>query len=433
MTPRPLPADAFTRAETYAATRLPVDFASTIVPDAFTSDAFFELERHHVFARGWVAVGVTSELEAPGQYLVVQVAGQSVIVTRNRAGELRGFHNVCRHRGARLVGPEPGRVERFFSCPYHAWAYDLDGHCLGTPLFTPESKVPLDQRAMFDVSGAVAFDKADHGLHPVRVETWGCLVFACLDPDAAPLTAHLGDLPARLEGMRMDEWRLVRRKEYSIGANWKLVAENFMEYYHLPWVHPGLVKVSPMSAHHRWQGRGMYVGFCTSPIAQNTDEGGWLGLPALPGIEGFDAESARFAWIFPNLALNVMPNHVFLLLVRPTAAGRTEEVAYLLTHAGAREAPGADQEIDELMRFWDEVNQEDIAIVERVQDGLSNLAYTGGRMCYRFEESVHRFENMVIDRMLGIDRVPEGDDDAADLPPSSATPTAPAGVGTPRR
>jgi choline monooxygenase len=230
--------------------------------------------------------------------------------------------------------------------------------------------------------------------------------------------------------MRMDEWQLVRRKDYTIAANWKLVAENFMEYYHLPWVHPGLVKVSPMSAHHRWQGPGLYVGFCTSPIAQNTDEGGWLGLPALPGIGGADAESARFAWIFPNLALNVLPNHVFLLLVRPTAAGHTEEVAYLLTHRGALDAPGAEAEIDGLMRFWDEVNQEDVAIVERVQQGLSSLAYTGGRMCYRFEESVHRFENMVIDRMLGLERVPDGDDEPA--APSLPGPTASVGVGTPR-
>jgi len=91
------------------------------------------------------------------------------------------------------------------------------------------------------------------------------------------------------------QWRLERRVQYEIRANWKLVAENFMEYYHLPWVHPGLVKVSPMADHHRWQGPGKYVGFCTSPIAANTDDGGWKGLPDMPGLEGSDAYSARFA------------------------------------------------------------------------------------------------------------------------------------------
>ena len=181
-----------------------------------------------------------------------------------------------------------------------------------------------------------------------------------------------------------------------------------MEYYHLPWVHPSLVKVSPMDAHYRWQGTGKYVGFCTTPIASNTDSGGWLGLPAIDGLSEEDAVSARFVWLYPNIALNVLPNHVFLLLPRPVAPGHTTETAYLLTHPESR-AQATDADIDALITFWDEVNREDIAIVERVQDGLSNPVYEGGRMCYRFEESVHRFQNMEIDRMLGIRHIPEGD------------------------
>ena len=336
-----------------------------------------------------------------------------MIVCRNRAGELRAHHNVCRHRGAQLCVEGHGRVDRFFQCPYHAWAYDLDGACLGTPLFTPEAGIPPDQQAIFDMSEVKAFDKADHHLYPVRVEEWGCLVFACLDPAAPPLAEELGDLPHRLAGYRLGEQRLLRRVEYEIQANWKLVAENFMEYYHLPWVHPGLVKVSPMSSHHRWQGRGLYMGFCTSPIAANTDEGGWQGLPPLSTLEEPDAVSARFAWLFPNVAVNALPNHTFLLLPRPIAPGRSSETAYLLAHPECieRAGDGVDQEIDGLLAFWDEVNREDIAIVERVQAGLSDHAYTGGRMCYRFEESVHRFQNMVVDRMLGIRRVPAGDDE----------------------
>jgi choline monooxygenase len=299
-------------------------------------------------------------------------------------------------------------VERFFKCPYHSWAYDLDGKCLGTPLFTPDSEVPEDQRAIFDVSDAKAFDKADYGLYPVRCEQWGFLIFVCLGDDAPALLDELGDLPQRLAGFRLEEWRLERRLEYEIAANWKLIAENFMEYYHLPWVHPSLVKVSPMDAHYRWQGAGKYVGFCTTPIASNSDGGGWLGLPALDGLSADDAVSARFAWLFPNIALNVLPNHIFLLLPRPAGPGRTLETAYLLTHPESR-AKAQESDIDALISFWDEVNREDIAIVERVQDGVSNPAYLGGRMCYRFEESVHRFQNIEIDRMLGLWRVPEGD------------------------
>jgi choline monooxygenase len=410
--PRPVAPNAFTREETYRATRLPVDFASTLIPDAYTSPDFHELERERVFARSWVPVCVTDELAQPGSFVVVEVAGISVIVCRNRAGELRAHHNVCRHRGTRICAEERGRVERFFQCPYHAWAYDLDGACLGTPLFTPGAGIPPDQEGIFDMSGVQAFDRAEHGLYPVRVDSWGCLVFLCLDLEGPPLADELGDLPERLAGYRLDEHRLLRRVEYEIEANWKLVAENFMEYYHLPWVHPGLVKVSPMKAHHRWQGTGMYVGFCTSPIAANTDDGGWEGLPALSRLDADDANSARFVWLFPNVAINALPNHTFLLLPRPAGPVRSSEVAYLLTHPESRERAGDALEAatERLLAFWDEVNREDIGIVERVQQGLADESYTGGRMCYRFEESVHRFQNMLIDRILGIRRIPPGDD-----------------------
>ena len=143
---RPLPADAFLLEDTYAKTRLPVDFASTLIPDAYVSPEFHALEQERVFAKSWVPVCVPDEVREPGQFLVVEVAGRSIIVTRNQAGELRAHHNVCRHRGARLC-EGTGKVKRFFSCPYHAWAYDLDGTCLGTPLFTPESEVPIMPKA----------------------------------------------------------------------------------------------------------------------------------------------------------------------------------------------------------------------------------------------------------------------------------------------
>jgi choline monooxygenase len=406
---RPLPAEAFLLEETYARTRLPVSLASTLIPDAYTSEDFFRLERERVFGTSWVVVGCASQLEQPGDTLVTDIGGQSLIVTRSPSGELNAFHNVCRHRGARLLDEGSCKLQRYIKCPYHSWAYDLDGACLGTPLFEASLEIPADQRGIFDMENVSEFDKADHGLYRASAKAWGCLVFATLDPDAAPLHGQLGDLPDRLAGYRLDEWTVVRSKTYEIDANYKLIGENFMEYYHLPWVHPGLVKVSPMKAHHRWQGPGMYTGMCTSPIAENTEQGGWKGLRAIDGLSESDATSARFAWLFPNTALNVLPNHIFVMVARPTAAGHTSEETYVLAHPQSASGPDAEEAINGLASFWDAVNQEDIAIVERVQEGLGTLAYTGGRMCYRFEEPLHRYQNMVIDRMLAIHRIPPGD------------------------
>jgi len=400
-------AHAFTSEETYAATRRPVSLAATLLPDAYTSEEFFGLERERVFGSGWVAAGPSARLREAGDVLVAEVAGRSIFVVRRKDGTLRAFYNVCRHRGTRLLAPGERRVGRFIRCPYHSWAYDHDGRCIGTPMFTG-SDIPPDQRAAFDMQDVATFDKADYGLLPVAVDAWGPLVFVNLDPESGPLADHLGDLPARTAGYRLGEWEIARTAEYEIAANYKLVAENFMEYYHLPWVHPGLVKVSPIEAHHRWQGAGMYVGFCTSPIAPDTDDGGWgSGLGPIGGLDRSDAVSARFVWLFPNVAVNILPNHLFIIHARPVAPGLTRETTYLLTHP---ESAATEHAVDEIAGFWDTVNREDIGIVERVQAGLETTPFPGGRLCYRFEESLHRFQNMIVDRMVGRRRVPPGDD-----------------------
>jgi len=401
----------FAQEETYRATRLPVALASTLTPDAYTSEEFFAVERERVFGRGWVGAACASDVAGPGDAVVVELAGRSAVVVRGQDDVLRAFENVCRHRGSRLLEPGRCHLPKHIKCPYHSWAYALDGHLLGTPLFTADSEVPVDQRGIFDMDDVRDFDKADYGLLPLPVEAWGPLVLLSFEANPPPLTDQLGDLPRRLSGYGLDRFALVRQKRYEIAANYKLIAENFMEYYHLPWVHPSLVKVSPLKAHYRWQGSGMYTGMCTTPIAADTEDGGWLGLPAVDGLNENDAVSARFAWVFPNVALNVLPNHIFVMLARPTAPGSTVEDTYLLADRVASGTAEGEAAVDGLHSFWDQVNREDIEIVERVQQGISTTSYAGGRMCYRFEEPLHRFQNMVIDRMVGIDRVPPGDDE----------------------
>ena len=409
--PRPVPSENYTKEVTYRHTRAPVDLAVTLIPDAYTSQEFLAIEREKVFASSWVVVGCTSQVEKSGQVIVAEVAGCSIIVTRDKKDKLRAFHNVCRHRATKLLddGYQVVRNSRI-RCPYHSWTYDLEGNCLGTPLFEG-SDIPEDQQDIFGTSGVKGFDKADYGLLPVGVESWGFLIFVNLNPDAAPLEEYLGDLPERCSGYRLEEWRVVREKTYEIAANYKLIGENFMEFYHLPWVHPELVQVSRMEDHYRWQGPGMYMGFCTTPISRNTEAGGWQELPPVGYLSGTDAESGRFIWVFPNTAVNILPNHAFVMTTRPDGAGRAVEETFLLSHPESLESPSADKELDQLAKFWDLVNLQDIEIVERVQEGIHNPAYLGGRMCYRFEEPLHRFQNMIIDKMVGTDRMPPGDEE----------------------
>jgi choline monooxygenase len=249
-----------------------------------------------------------------------------------------------------------------------------------------------------------------------------------LSPAPRPLAEWLGDLPTRLGRHPLHELKLVRRVPFRIGANWKLVAENFMEYYHLPWVHPELCNVSGFKDHYRYQGPGMYTGMATAPLTASPSTV-TFDLPTMPGLSGLEARSAFWILLFPNLALFLLPNHLFTLLFHPDGPGATVESADMLVHPNALEAPNAERAIDTILDFWAMVNRQDILAVERVQQGLQARAYPGGRMCYRFEEPIHRFQNMLIDRMTGTERVPPGDQreeaifEAAGLPGR-----APAGV-----
>ena len=392
---------------TYSETRLPVELASTLIADGYRSVDYYVDEQEQIFAKGWVGVGATSEVSAVGQVIVRQVSGRSVIVTRNTDGNIKAFLNVCRHRGSRLIKEDCTLKVARIRCPYHSWAYDLDGSCIGTPLFEG-SDIPDGMRAAFDMGDAKEFSREDYPLFPVQVDTFGPLIFVSLNNEVAPLADSLGDLPDRLLGYDLASWTVRASKDYDIGGNWKLIAENFMEYYHLPWVHPKLAKVSRVEDHYRWQGPGMYTGMITTPISG--DNPAWLALPPPSRLVGSDLESGRFVLMFPNVALALLPNHLFVMILEPQGPARTYERTFTLTHAETGATEESNAAIVDLQAFWDEVNMEDVDIVENVQAGIATPEYQSGRMCYRFEEPVHRFQNMIIDRMVGLDRIPGGDD-----------------------
>lgn len=153
----------------------------------------------------------------------------------------------------------------------------------------------------------------------------------------------------------------------------------------------------------------MYTGMCTSPLSESPDTVR-LDLPNFPGLNEIEAVTIFFPLIFPNIALWIFPNHLVTLLYQPIDEKATLETMDILIHPSAKSISNVDQRLDRITDFWDMVNKQDIQIVESVQRGLSNPAYPGGRMCYQFEEPVHRFQNMVIDRLLGIERIPPGDE-----------------------
>ena len=406
-----LPTHVYTQPETYGLSRLPVDQALTLIPDAYTAADFFALEQEKIFATAWVAVGCLQQVKNPGDILVTEVAGRSILVMRDKTGKLGAFYNVCRHRGSKLL--EKSCNIKKLHCPYHAWVYGLDGQCLGTSMFRNEKIVDTgpSNEGETDLSDTALFDKKNYGLLPLSVQTWGFLVFVNLSTKTTPLEEWLGDIPQKFQSHVLENWEIFGEKNYDVASNYKLIEENFMEYYHLPFVHPELTNVSRMEDHHRSQGAGMYTGMLTTPVSRDVDSV-WLNLPPAHGLNKEHLEAAYHICIFPNVTITILPNHAFCMITDPICANQTRERTFLLSPPGTLDNESHTSMFLELVKFWDMVNTQDLGIVERVQQGLSNTAFTGGRMCPKFEEPLHRYQNWVADRMCGIHRVPSGDNDA---------------------
>ena len=380
-------------AETWESIRRPVAESATLPPSAYSDDDYHEAERSAIFAGGWVGAAMSGDLDQAGRVLVRRVGGVSVLITRHADGDIRAFFNACAHRGTELVA-EDVVVGRVIRCPYHRWSYDLDGSLVSTPLF---DEVPVSE-----------FDPVDFGLRKVRAETFAGVVWVSLADDVEPVAEWFGDLGQRFQGYGIERFSVVESATYEVAADWKLLTENFQEYYHLTWVHPELAKVSRVRDHYRFQGPGRYCGQTTTPVSgDERDE--WTALPPAPGLSDSDAVSGRHVALFPNVMISLLPNHACTFLLEPLGSGRTRErITWSVPHEPDPQA------FAELRQFWVDVNNEDIDICERAQRGISAGRFGGGRLSPRFEEPLHRFYNMLADRFVGVNRLPDGDPSDAD-------------------
>jgi Rieske 2Fe-2S family protein len=334
----------------------------------YVSDEMWRIEYERVLARTWTCAGRLTQLglDEPGRLAVVDVLGESLLVTVDRAGSLHGHFNVCRHRGSQVVpvdpadpSPAPCRAGAL-RCPYHSWTYALDGSLLHAP----------------HTEDVDDFDRADFGLHPVAVDTWGGFLWVNLtSPAPRTLAEELGGVPGRVARYPLAELVVGRTLTYDVDANWKVVAENYNECYHCGPVHPELVQVVPAfgrgGANLDWDGGIPHrEGAWTFTFSGTSDR------DRFPGLDADERERHKGELVYPNLLLSLSADHVAAFRLQPLAVDRTHVVCELLFAPSEVAKPSFDP--SDAADFWDVVNHQDWAVCASVQRGMGSRAYTDG-------------------------------------------------------
>lgn len=351
--------------------------AATLPAKLYVDAMVLAHEKRAVFHRTWQLVGRLEQVAEIGSYFTADIAGEPIVIARGRDGQLRGFFNVCRHRAGPVATGAGCRAA--LQCAYHGWTYGLDGSLLGTPYF----------------DGVENFDKQANGLPPVRVEAWEPFIFVNLDNAAPPLGDVLEDLPARTEQFSISRMRFVERRDYVIDCNWKVYVDNYLEGYHLPLVHPGLMRELDFTNYHTRTAR--YYSIQDAPIrpVSATDSGRVYaadGATSSERPERKENRDALYFWLFPNLMVNINPETLSTNLIVPLAAEKTLTIfEWFAPEASSAEA---EQRIQATIEFSDVVQQEDIGICEAVQRGLSSVSYERGRYSVRHENGVHHFHKL---------------------------------------
>jgi Rieske 2Fe-2S family protein len=344
---------------------LPAQLRPALPGRYYTDPGQFGRDREAVFARSWLCVGRSEDVSGGGRFLRVNAAGRDLVLVRGGDGALRGFHNVCRHRGAALCLEPRGQLRRAIRCMYHSWTYDLDGRLVAAPNAHEMPDLPKDR----------------FGLVSVLVEEWLGYVWVNLDTTAAPLADQvqpqirdqLGDL-ATFDRYDIGALRVGHRIEYDVASNWKSVAENFMECYHCTSIHPELTEALPQFT-TGWGTVSGGVGATLAADKEGFSMSGRAARPRLPGLLDSEDRLLKGIVLRPNAFVFLIPDHVAFFWMEPLAADRTRVVVEWLFDAAETEREGFDP--GDSVRLLDVTNRQDFEACQRCQVGMASPAYRG--------------------------------------------------------
>ncbi|MBD8893671.1 aromatic ring-hydroxylating oxygenase subunit alpha [Roseibium litorale] len=330
----------------------PFENAQAMPVSAYTSEDFLALEQSEIFAKSWLCAGRADSLKEPGDYVTIEISGEPIIVLRDRQGELRALSNVCRHRMSVLLEGR-GNV-RTITCPYHAWTYSLDGSLRGAPAMEKNG----------------SFCKQDTKLPAIRCEEWQGWIMVTLDADLPSVAETLSDVDGLVGYLNMGDYVETFREEHRWDTNWKILAENFMESYHLPMCHSGTIggatKLQDMVCPEG------FASFNYHHILKDDSVPLALAHPSNTVLEGDQRRRTWLLAIYPSLMITLTPGYFWYLSLLPDGPGGVKILYGGGLSPEFMNDPKAEEHFGALKKLLDHVNDEDRGCTERVWKGLQS-------------------------------------------------------------
>lgn len=373
--------------EVLAPTRQPLERARHLPAYFYTSPGILEKEKDRLFFKDWLVVGRVEEFLKPGDFRAMDIVGEPVVVCRNKEGELNAFSNICRHRGVALVSGEGNA--RVFSCPYHAWTYDLNGKLL----------------AASRPQGLGHFNTQECRLPRIKLDTWGGFIFINFDPDSPSLADYLDadDYRRAVAYVKPEETVLVDTYTYEIDCNWKLVPENLADVYHVEVIHRGsfggaTYDTSRAISELTLTKYGWHKEYVSGTMAPDAE----LMFGPAPWLADHEkgALFAFSAFLRPNFYLFARADMVQPWVAYPISPTRTRVTGWTCLPKAFVGKPAFDDKVAILAKFARKFGDEDAALMRAMQKGLGSRFFDRGPM-HKLETMIHHRINRYLDALEG--------------------------------
>lgn len=341
------------------------DGKRTLPGKYYHSQEIYQEEVDKIFYKSWIYACRAEEIPMIGDYKLIEIAEESLILVRDKSNEIKALFNVCSHRGTQLCTEPKGSFKsKSIQCPYHAWTYGLNGKLKSAPLMKESQDFQKDKCA----------------LHQANVHIWEGFIFINLNKIPKPFEEQMKVLIGKFSDWKMDELRIAHHIKYELNCNWKLILQNYQECYHCSNVHPLLTELTPVQSAQHDSNNGAVIGGFMDLTKQggSMTMNGELAAPPICNVSGDDLQRIYYYSIFPNMLLTPHPDFVMFHHITPLGPDKIINDCYWLFRPEVIKDPKAQSGIKSAVDFWDLTNKQDWTVCEQMQRGTKSKRFTRG-------------------------------------------------------